>query len=145
MGQPTSIKAGESSISAYIGGMTDMTSSYTDARGLLYRDGMLDPDGAKRVTAAALKNCDDGELYLQYRATESFGFDDGRLKTAVDQSGFDGYLQAHVGTFGRSNTFGLSMAFFNATRNARGSGVDSSDHRARSPGIRQQSGRGRRR
>jgi TldD protein len=62
--------------------MTDTTSQYTDARGLLYRDGMLDPDGAKRVTAAALRNCDDGELYLQYRATESFGFDDGRLKTA---------------------------------------------------------------
>ena len=62
--------------------MTDMTSQYTDARGLLYRDGMLDPDGAQRLTAAALKNCDDGELFLQYRATESFGFDDGRLKTA---------------------------------------------------------------
>jgi hypothetical protein len=62
--------------------MTDMTSSYTDARGLLYRDGMLDPDSAKRVTSAALKNCDDGELYLQYRVSESFGFDDGRLKTA---------------------------------------------------------------
>ncbi|MBB6123638.1 metalloprotease TldD [Sphingobium subterraneum] len=57
-------------------------SSFTDARGLLYRDGLLDPDGARRLTASALANCDDGELYLQYRATESFGFDDGRLKTA---------------------------------------------------------------
>ena len=62
--------------------MTDMTSSFTDARGLLYRDGMLDPDGAARLTVSALKGCDDGELYLQYRASESFGFDDGRLKTA---------------------------------------------------------------
>ncbi len=62
--------------------MTDITSHYTDARGLLYRDGMLDPDCAKSLTASALKNCDDGELYLQYRATEAFGFDDGRLKTA---------------------------------------------------------------
>ena len=62
--------------------MTDMTSSFTDARGLLYRDGMLDPDGAARLTASALNGCDDGELYLQYRASESFGFDDGRLKTA---------------------------------------------------------------
>jgi TldD protein len=28
------------------------------------------------------RGCDDGELYLQYIASESFGFDDGRLKTA---------------------------------------------------------------
>ncbi|MGE4430644.1 MAG: metalloprotease TldD [Sphingobium sp.] len=64
--------------------MTDplSASAFTDARGLLYRDGQLDPDGARRLTAAALAQCDDGELFLQYRATESFGFDDGRLKTA---------------------------------------------------------------
>ena len=36
------------------------------------------------------KGCDDGELYLQYTASESFGFDDGRLKTADfnTQAGF---------------------------------------------------------
>ncbi|MET0370534.1 MAG: metalloprotease TldD [Sphingobium sp.] len=62
--------------------MTDIASQFTDARGLLYRPAMLDPDGALRLTADALKSCDDGELYLQYRASESFGFDDGRLKTA---------------------------------------------------------------
>ncbi|AUW57543.1 metalloprotease TldD [Sphingobium sp. SCG-1] len=62
--------------------MTDITSQFTDARGFLYRDGLLDPDGARRLTAQALDKCDDGELYLQYRASESFGFDDGRLKTA---------------------------------------------------------------
>ena len=62
--------------------MTDMTSQFADARGLLYRGGGLDPDGAARLTAQALASCDDGELYLQYRASESFGFDDGRLKTA---------------------------------------------------------------
>ena len=61
---------------------TSFASSFTDARGLLYRDGQLDPDGALRLTKAALSGCDDGELYLQYRATEAFGFDDGRLKTA---------------------------------------------------------------
>jgi TldD protein len=58
-----------------------MTDS-TDPRRFLYRDQQLDPDGALRVTAQALKSCDDGELYLQYIASESFGFDDGRLKTA---------------------------------------------------------------
>jgi TldD protein len=53
----------------------------TDPRAWLYR-GDLDPDTAARLTADALARCDDGELYLQYQASESFGFDDGRLKTA---------------------------------------------------------------
>jgi len=62
--------------------MTDTAPQITDVRSFLYRDGALDPDGAQRVTAEALKSCEDGELYLQYMASESFGFDDGRLKTA---------------------------------------------------------------
>jgi TldD protein len=51
-----------------------------DPRYLLYRD--LDPAVAERLTRDALNHCDDGELYLQHRVTESFGFDDGRMKTA---------------------------------------------------------------
>ncbi len=54
----------------------------TDPRKFLYRDGALDPDEAKRLAACHLAHCDDGELYLQYSASEAFGFDDGRLKTA---------------------------------------------------------------
>ena len=54
----------------------------TDPRSFLYQPGLLDPDSAKRVTRDALSACDDGELYLQYSASESFAFDDGRLKTA---------------------------------------------------------------
>ena len=54
----------------------------TDPRRFLYRDGALDPASAQRITAQLLGKCDDGELYLQYRANEAFGFDDGRLKTA---------------------------------------------------------------
>ena len=54
--------------------------SSADPRRFLYRS--LDPDGAKRLAAKHLSTHDDGELYLQYSATESFGFDDGRLKTA---------------------------------------------------------------
>src|SRR3954467_2607845 len=53
-----------------------------DPRRFLYRSDALQPDAALRLTADALKGCDDGELYLQYTASESFGFDDGRLKTA---------------------------------------------------------------
>ena len=51
-----------------------------DPRRFLYRD--LDPDGARRLAAKHLSGTDDGELYLQYSASEAFGFDDGRLKTA---------------------------------------------------------------
>jgi TldD protein len=61
----------------------------TDPRAFLYRDG-LDPDTAIRLTADALGQAEDGELYLQYSKSEAFGFDDGRLKTAAydTQSGF---------------------------------------------------------
>jgi TldD protein len=46
----------------------------TDPRSLLYRPGLLTPDEARRLTATALGACDDGELYLQFIASESFGF-----------------------------------------------------------------------
>ena len=70
--------------------MTSTSAFAGDPRHFLYRDGALDPDAALRLTADALKRCDDGELYLQYIASESFGFDDGRLKTADfnTQAGF---------------------------------------------------------
>ena len=58
--------------------MTDLT----DPRSFLYRPDMLDPDKALKLTAEALARTDDGELYLQYAANESFVFDDGRLKGA---------------------------------------------------------------
>ncbi|RDE04847.1 metalloprotease TldD [Sphingomonas aracearum] len=66
-----------------------MTSS-ADPRSFLYHPGQLDADEVQRLTASALARADDGELYLQYRKTEAFGFDDGRLKTAAydTQSGF---------------------------------------------------------
>ncbi|AIT80589.1 metalloprotease TldD [Novosphingobium pentaromativorans] len=52
----------------------------TDPRSLLYRQ--LTPEDAQALAAETLQACDDGELYLQFMATEAFGFDDGRLKTA---------------------------------------------------------------
>ena len=52
-----------------------------DPRSFLYRD-QLSPEAALRLTAETLGRADDGELYLQYRRAEAFGFDDGRLKTA---------------------------------------------------------------
>ena len=53
-----------------------------DPHALLYADGKLTPEEARAITADALRSCDDGELYLQFAATEAFVFDDGRLKTA---------------------------------------------------------------
>src|SRR5215471_10259674 len=51
-----------------------------DPRRFLYRN--LDPEGARRLASKHLAGHEDGELYLQYCASEAFGFDDGRLKTA---------------------------------------------------------------
>ena len=51
-----------------------------DPRSLLFAQ--LDPARAQALTREALARCDDGELYLQFIASEMFVFDDGRLKTA---------------------------------------------------------------
>lgn len=76
----------------------------TDPRQFLYRSG-LDPDAAQRLTADALARADDGELYLQYRKAEAFGFDDGRLKTAS--------YDTHAG-FGLRAVSGETTAFAHA-------------------------------
>jgi hypothetical protein len=55
-----------------------MTSSSHD---LLATAG-LDPEIARRLTAEATEGADDGELYLEYRQSESLMFDNGRLKSA---------------------------------------------------------------
>jgi TldD protein len=54
-------------------------------RDFLYRT--LDPAEAASLAARHLGRHDDGELYLQYRVSEAFGFDDGRLKTADYHTG----------------------------------------------------------
>jgi TldD protein len=42
----------------------------------------LDLETARRITADAVEGADDGELYLEYRQSESLVFDNGRLKSA---------------------------------------------------------------
>ncbi len=54
-----------------------------DPAGFFYRDTELDPARTERLVADALAGCDDGELYLQHSVSESFAFDDGRLKAAT--------------------------------------------------------------
>jgi len=61
--------------------MGSMTS--IDPATVFYRDTELDPDRTERLVAEALAGCDDGELYLQWQSSESFAFDDGRLKAAT--------------------------------------------------------------
>lgn len=62
--------------------ISESMTTASDPRSLLHRTDALDPDRAQSLAAEILKTADDGELYLQYRASEAFAFDDGRLKTA---------------------------------------------------------------
>jgi TldD protein len=43
----------------------------------------MDRGRVQRIVDGALNGADDGELFLEYRQTESFSFDDGRLKAAT--------------------------------------------------------------
>ncbi len=42
----------------------------------------LDEKRVERLVGEALTGMDDGEIFLEYRQSESFSFDDGRLKAA---------------------------------------------------------------
>jgi TldD protein len=80
-------------------------SRMTQAPSFLYDTQHLDPDTAQKLADDILHGADDGELYLQYTASEAFGFDDGRLKTA-DYS-------THKG-FGLRGVAGETTAFAHA-------------------------------
>ncbi len=54
----------------------------SNAGDLFFTKTGLDRSAVERITADALKGADDGELFLEYRLTESFVFDDGRMKSA---------------------------------------------------------------
>ncbi len=54
----------------------------SNAGDLFFTKTGLDRGAVERITADALKGADDGELFLEYRLTESFVFDDGRMKSA---------------------------------------------------------------
>ena len=43
----------------------------------------LEPDRLIDLIGDGLGGVDDGELFLEYKETESYGFDDGRLKRAA--------------------------------------------------------------
>ena len=58
--------------------MTDQPS--TDE--IFFNRGGLDRARVERIVGDALRGADDGELFLEYRQSESFAFDDGMLKNA---------------------------------------------------------------
>ncbi|EKV31958.1 TldD protein [Caenispirillum salinarum AK4] len=49
---------------------------------LFFTKAGLDRDRTQATVAGALDGCDDGELYLEYRQSESIAYDDGRVKSA---------------------------------------------------------------
>lgn len=58
-----------------------MTAEQT-AKDLFFNQTDLDERRVESVVSEALDGCEDGELYLEYAQSESFAFDDGRLKKA---------------------------------------------------------------
>src|ERR1041385_3646165 len=50
---------------------------------IFFGDSGLDRGRVQRLVDDSLKDADDGELFLEYRQSESFSFDDGRLKAAA--------------------------------------------------------------
>ena len=71
----------------------------------------MDPDSVQRTVDQALTGADDGELFLEYSQSESFAFDDGRLKAA---------------TFDTSQGFGLRAVAGEATGYAHASEISES-------------------
>ena len=50
--------------------------------GLFFEKAEMDRNLTDSTVADALHGADDGELYLEYKQSESFSFDDGKLKDA---------------------------------------------------------------
>ena len=55
----------------------------SDGSDLFFTRTGMDRDRVLGTVGEALKGADDGELFLEYRQSESFSFDDGRLKAAA--------------------------------------------------------------
>ena len=70
-------------MSASIAGLTPLAA--TDTLFFDRPDAALDRDAAARLLGQALADADDGELFLEYRESESISLDDGRIRSA----GFD--------------------------------------------------------
>ena len=68
-----------------------------NAEEVLFRRSGLDRGDVERVVEDALVGTDDGEMFLEYRQSESFAWDDGRLKSASFDTSQGFGLRAVVG------------------------------------------------
>src|SRR6478609_1239503 len=50
---------------------------------LFFGEAGMDRGRVQRLVDESLRDADDGELFLEYRQSEAFAFDDGRLKAAT--------------------------------------------------------------
>src|ERR1700675_715778 len=55
----------------------------TSPKDLFFGEAGLDRSRVQRLVGDTLNGADDGDLFLEYRQSESFSFDDGRLKAAT--------------------------------------------------------------
>ncbi|MFT3809430.1 MAG: metalloprotease TldD [Micropepsaceae bacterium] len=53
---------------------------------LFFTQSEMDPERVQRLVGDTLEGADDGELFLEYRESEGFSYDDGRLKAATFDS-----------------------------------------------------------
>ena len=60
-------------------------------------DSTLDQAAAARITAEALRDADDGELFMEYRESEAIALDDGRIRSAGFNTGLGFGLRAVAG------------------------------------------------
>ena len=59
----------------------------TQAHDIFFDRAGLDPDKVQKIVAEGLHGADDGELYLEYRQSESVVLDDGQIKSASFDTG----------------------------------------------------------
>lgn len=59
-----------------------MTEALNTTDALFFKSGALDLAETEKTLAASLRGADDGELFLEYQQSESFSWDDGKLKAA---------------------------------------------------------------
>ena len=58
----------------------------TNLDSLFFGNNGLDKHTAEKITAEAVSGAEDGELYMQSSQSESFSFDDGKLKVEIGRA-----------------------------------------------------------
>jgi len=93
----------------------------TKAEEFLFRRSGLNRDSVEVVVDDALLGTDDGEMFLEYRQSESFDWDDGRLKSASFDTSQGFGLRAVVGeSTGYAHASELSMPAMRRAASAAG-------------------------